>query len=362
VREEGSRPDEPPGARGALAGRHVLVVEDDAVHGALVRRALAGAGADVRIAADVASAMAIIDGEHALDGLICDIGLPDVSGIWVAEAARARFPDAAIVMLTGHKSFDRAVEAIRAGADDYLNKPVSPDVLVAIVRRNLQRRARRQPEHVLAVGAHPDDVEIGCGGILARHVAAGDEVTILTLSPGAQGGEPALRTEESRTAAELLGADLVLADLADTAMTPGAETISPIAEAIDRAGATVVYTHTGKDLHQDHRAVHAASLVAAREIPRLFAYQAPSTSVEFIPSRFIDIEDHLPTKLALIACYGTQRDRPYLDEELLRATARYWARFARGTRYVEALEVIRDAGPVSRSAVAVAPASRADAR
>ena len=94
-------------------------------------------------------------------------------------------------MLSGHSSFDHAVAAIRAGADDYLTKPVDPSALLekarALIGVTRERRAKGQ-EIVLAVGAHPDDVEIGVGGDPAAPRGAGPRVTMLTLTGGEQGG------------------------------------------------------------------------------------------------------------------------------------------------------------------------------
>ena len=85
-----------------------------------------------------------------------------------------------------------------------------------------------------------------------------------------------------------------------------------------------------------------ATLVAAREIPRIYCYQAPSSTVDFHPTRFVPIDDFLAGKLEAIAAYRSQvAVRRYLDEDLLRATARYWSRFG-SSRYVEPLEVVRE--------------------
>ena len=104
---------------------------------------------------------------------------------------KAAQPTLAALIISGHSSFDYAVTAMRAGADDYMTKPVDPSrwsrrraSSIAVTRE----RARPGSEVVLAVGAHPDDVEIGVGGILLRHAAQGHEVTVLTLSGGEQGG------------------------------------------------------------------------------------------------------------------------------------------------------------------------------
>ena len=103
-----------------------------------------------------------------------------------------------------------------------------------------------------------------------------------------------------------------------------------------------VYTHTIHDVHQDHRNVHSATLVAARGVPQVYCYQAPSTTVDFHPTRFVAIDEYLERKIEVIQAYASQvKVRDYLDEELLRATARYWARFSQA-RYVEPLEVVRE--------------------
>ena len=74
----------------------------------------------------------------------------------------------------------------------------------------------------------------------------------------------------------------------------------------------------------------------------MFCYQAPSTSVDFHPTRFVAIDEYLARKIEVIQAYTSQvKVRDYLDEELLRATARYWSRFSQA-RYVEPLEVVRD--------------------
>jgi LmbE family N-acetylglucosaminyl deacetylase len=195
---------------------------------------------------------------------------------------------------------------------------------------------------VLAVGAHPDDVEIGVGGILLRHVAEGHDVTVLTLTGGEAGGVAADRVQESERAAELLGARLVHSDLQDTSVSEGASTIARIQRVLEQTGATTVYTHTSRDVHQDHRNVHQATLVAARKVPRIYCYQAPSTTVDFHPTRFVAIDEYLQRKLEVIHAYGSQvKVRRYLEEDLLRATARYWSRFSQA-RYVEPLEVVRE--------------------
>ncbi|HEU5476122.1 MAG TPA: PIG-L deacetylase family protein [Actinophytocola sp.] len=202
----------------------------------------------------------------------------------------------------------------------------------------VQRASRR----ILAVGAHPDDVEIGAGATLLAHRAAGDEVFVLTLSAGERGGTAPQRAAESQAAADLLGAQLFLGDLPDTEISAGKVTIDLIEDVIRRVRPDVVYTHSAHDTHQDHRAVHQAVLVAARSVATVVSFQSPSTTVEFRPTRFVDVSAHIRGKLDLLACFASQHViRDYLADDLVMATARYWSRHA-AVAYAEPFEVVRE--------------------
>ncbi len=321
----------------------ILLVEDDDILAGLLVEILGGLG-------DVVWSPSAEDAEERLasqqwDLIVADVELPGRTGIDVVERAKAQQPLCSTLIVSGRSSFDYAVGAIRAGADDYLTKPLDPEAFLEKARELLERtHARREKGRVsvLAVGAHPDDPEIGVGGILLNHAAQGHTVAVLTLTGGEQGGVQSRRAEESKRAAELLGARLFHKELVDTSLTDGGDTISAIKEVIDETAATTVYTHTPRDVHQDHRNTHHASLVAARGVPRIYCYQSPSTTVEFRPTRFVGIDDVLDQKLEVIRAYVSQVEvRHYLDEELLRATARYWSRWSR-SRFAEPLEVIRE--------------------
>jgi LmbE family N-acetylglucosaminyl deacetylase len=264
-----------------------------------------------------------------------------MNGLELIRTVRKSRAAVATLVLSGHASFEYAVEALRAGADDFMRKPVEPGELLAKAREMMSLTNRRR-EVVLAIGAHPDDVEIGVGGLLLRHAAQGQPVTVLTLTGGEAGGDAAERIAESQVAAGLLAARLVHAALEDTTVSEGGATIATIKRVIDEVRPSTLYTHTIHDVHQDHRNVHRASLVAARGVPRVFCYQAPSSSVAFHPTRFVGIDEYLDRKIGAIEAYTSQVNvRDYLDPELLRATARYWGRFSQ-SRYVEPLEVVRD--------------------
>ena len=236
-------------------------------------------------------------------------------------------------------------EAISCRVDGLLFRPASSDEFIEqalLLAEEASARRRRQQKRVLAIGAHPDDVEIGCGGALVKHYDDYDVLHILTLSRGAAGGDTNVRVAEAHNAAAMVGAQLKLENLSDTSIGTDAATISIIEAAIRELQATHVYTHTNEDTHQDHRAIHAATLVAARGVPNVYCYQSPSSTVDFKPHRFVDITHHIEQKIDLIGAYKSQIDRmEQLQPDVILSTARYWGRFA-GHVLAEPLQIVRE--------------------
>lgn len=330
----------------------VVIVEDDADVAEYTRTVLHKRGGfEVRVTSDPFEAKALVE-KFAPDVVVTDIEMPGMTGLTLMEQIRSIQPDLPIVVMTAHISVDYAVAALRAQADEFLTKPVGALELVAVISRlaadgRANREASRPREHVLAIGAHPDDVEIGVGGILASHRAAGDTVTILTLSRGARGGDAHDRQHESLASADMLGARLILEDLDDTQISNNGQTLQIIERLVNELNPTIVYTHSSHDRHQDHRAVHEAALVATRTVRTVACFQSPSSTVEFRPSRFVSIDGFTDTKLALLECFRSQSGvRGYLDPEFVLATARYWGRYGGGTS-VEPLEIIRETADLS---------------
>jgi len=317
----------------------VLLVEDDRSQAALIQRWLGGL-AHVTHCVDGHAGLAATR-QRPFDVLLSDIRMPGLTGLQLVEQVRRTHRDLPVLLMTGDDDVGLAVAAIEQGVAGYLLKPLDRDRVQASVARAVASRPRVPRRTVLAVGAHPDDVEIGVGGALLDHATRGDRVVVLTLSSGASGGDPHARRRESEEAARRLGAELRMADLVDTRMAVDPVTIDAIGRVIREVTPDVVYTHSAHDNHQDHRAVHHATLVAARGVPNLFCYQSPSSSVAFAPSTFVEVGRWLDAKLDVLAAYATQtQTRAYLDDEHIRATAAYWGRFA-GYGRVEPLEVVR---------------------
>ncbi len=342
----------------------VIVVEDDFDVAFYTKTVLEKRGCIVEMISDPMLARSAIVAFEP-DVVITDIEMPGITGLDLIDQIRAEAPGTPVVVMTAHVSVDYAVAALRSQADEFLTKPVASSDLISVVTRLSEefRRARAATpprEAVLAIGAHPDDVEIGVGGILSAHRAAGDAVTILTLSRGARGGEADDRQHESLAAAELIGARLFLEDLADTHISNSDPTVGIIERVVRETNPSIVYTHSNHDRHQDHRAVHEATLVATRNVRTVECYQSPSSTVDYRPNRFVSIDGFTDTKLALIASFTSQADiRTYLEPSFVLATARYWSRYGGGNS-CEPLEIVRESADVSVSRSDISAAVRAE--
>ncbi|MFF1875537.1 response regulator, partial [Kitasatospora herbaricolor] len=161
----------------------VCVIEDDP-DVALYMKTVLEKRADAVVLAITAPAIALQSiAEFEPDVVITDIEMPGISGLDLLKALRSSHPGMPVVVMTAHVSVDYAVSALRAQADEFLTKPIASADLVSIVNRLAEqgrtRKAAQAPQVVLAIGAHPDDVEIGVGGILSAHRDAGNDVVIL---------------------------------------------------------------------------------------------------------------------------------------------------------------------------------------
>ncbi|HEV2976208.1 MAG TPA: PIG-L family deacetylase [Casimicrobiaceae bacterium] len=308
----------------------ILLLDRDATEAFALRRAFENCRtARLAYTADVETAARMLASQH-WDLVAVDPALPgDFDRLKRVKASRRWL---ATLVVTHNQSPQFMREAVKSRIDGLLFKPVIPAEFMEqalLLAEAVRDRRQQQQRRVLAIGAHPDDVEIGCGGALAKHRACGDILHILTLSRGAMGGDVNVRTAEAQRAAALLGAKLEFGNLQDGHITEGVETIEIIEAAIRELRPTHVYTHCLEDTHQDHRAVHAASLVAARAVPNVYCYQSPSSTVEFRPNRFVDITEYKRAKLQAIGAHKSQVDRmASLQDDVIVATARYWGRYA----------------------------------
>jgi N-acetylglucosamine malate deacetylase 1 len=194
---------------------------------------------------------------------------------------------------------------------------------------------------VLAFGAHPDDLEIGAGGLLARLVRQGVQVVAAVVSVPTMAAQ---RIEEALAGARLMGATLAVLNKTPCRVEdiPMHALVAQFDTLINDIKPDVVITHSAHDLHWDHGLVNRATVSAVRRWPcDLLAYiSSPEMNAQTkgIGQCFADITDTMDTKLAAISAHTTQMAK--MDVESTRDLARAMGRLA-GVQYAEAYEVLR---------------------
>lgn len=206
---------------------------------------------------------------------------------------------------------------------------------------------------ILAIGAHLDDVEIGCGGSLARAVERGHEVKMLVLSDSsyARYDGTVFRTveegqEEGPKAAAILGIhDLEMLDFPTKDVPFHSSVIEAVEERIDDFQPDVLLTHWPFDTHQAHRNTGLSTLSAARYYTSLLMYEpmmpAGRSFVGFRPQVYVDISRHVDRKLDALRAHESQL-RKYGDAWIQAVESRCRLRgFEMGVQYAEAFEAVR---------------------
>lgn len=127
----------------AMSRESVLVVDDAPEALEVLRRNLESAGYRVFTAPGVAEALAVLD-TASIDLVITDYMMPTVNGLDLVRHVRENLKDTEVVMITGYASVEGAIEAIKAGAEEYLAKPFTEEELFDAVQRAIEKRNRRK--------------------------------------------------------------------------------------------------------------------------------------------------------------------------------------------------------------------------
>ncbi len=160
---------------------------------------------------------------------------------------------------------------------------------------------------ILAVGAHPDDIEIGCAGNLLKYVDSGCDLYLMVMTMGGRGGETEIRKAEQIGSAEILKArDLVWGGYEDTQLTPRInDMVVDIEKLLKKIKPDFFFVNYGDDSHQDHRALSKAAVSASRYIRNVLFYEVPTTQ-NFLPSVFVDIGDTIDGKVDVLLAHESQ--------------------------------------------------------
>lgn len=215
-------------------------------------------------------------------------------------------------------------------------------VIYALIARKIILLRAVQPRRVLAIAAHPDDLELSVGATLACLKDHGHMVACLVMSHGGRGGDGDARLQEAYQSAKFLGfAHIKVLDLDDTRLDayPN-EMIRAIEDMLAQFKPDLILTHSPHEVHQDHLAVYHATLRAARSHSSILCYEGPSVTADFHPTFFIDISGYVDVKLEAVRKHRDQRGKPYLREDLIEGNLAFRGGQSK-VAYAEGFEVER---------------------
>ena len=201
-----------------------------------------------------------------------------------------------------------------------------------------------QKATILAIGAHPDDIEFGCGGTLIKYTERGHRLFLSIMTEGGLGAETTTRVEEQLTSNAILGAeDIFWGDYEDTHLMVDVELIGKIEAVIKKVKPDFIFCNFPDDTHQDHRHLSQAVMSATRYIRNVLFFEGPTTQ-HFEPHVFVDISDTLDKKIKALQAHQSQVMKTNIEDLSIVEVARSSANF-RGiqgrVKYAEAFHSLR---------------------
>jgi LmbE family N-acetylglucosaminyl deacetylase len=206
--------------------------------------------------------------------------------------------------------------------------------------------------NVLAIGAHPDDIDALCAGTLARYAQEGARVVLCVVTDGRNHptGDPgkvaAMRHAEAQASAKLIGAELVWLGLPDGTLLVDLEKKAAFVEMILAAEPHIILTHPPEDYHSDHEATSRLTTAAIQmawapppssRLPPLrrpvpVAFCATALGINFVPEDYVDISQVWETKMKMLLQHRSQYlpGPSYAEEEVKEPVDQYY--IARLTR------------------------------
>ena len=207
----------------------------------------------------------------------------------------------------------------------------------------------QNPKSILAVGAHPDDLEILCAGTLAKYAKQGVKLSMAVATDGSAGHMiippkelAEIRHGEAEKAAKMIGADFYWMGYRDEYLSEDIDTRLRFVELIRKAKPDVILTHYPQDYHPDHRALSRlmfdASFVSGLKnvetespfhpgVPPLYYFDT-ITGANFHPTEYVDVTETFEIRQQMLSCHESQSkwlkdhdnvDLLHMAETLIRA-------------------------------------------
>lgn len=198
--------------------------------------------------------------------------------------------------------------------------------------------------NILAIGAHPDDIEFGCGGALIKYTRKGHRLFLLVMTGGGLGGSSSVRMEEQEASGKLLGAEKIFwGGYEDTHLIVDVDLIGKMEAVIAEVKPDFIFCNFPDDTHQDHRHLAQAIMSATRYIRNVLFYEGPTTQ-NFNPQVFVDISDTLEQKVEALKAHNSQVMKTNIEDLSIVEVAHSSANF-RGiqgrVKYAEAFHALR---------------------
>lgn len=123
-------------------GARVLVIDDEAIVRVSCERVLTPEGYDVVVTSRGDEAIELLERE-SFDIVLTDLKMPDMDGLEVLRTIKQRWPDIQVIIITGYGTISTAVQAIKLGAYEYIEKPFTPEDILKVVREALKDREKK---------------------------------------------------------------------------------------------------------------------------------------------------------------------------------------------------------------------------
>ena len=221
--------------------------------------------------------------------------------------------------------------------------------------------------NILAIGAHPDDIETMCAGTLAKYAAQGHKVFLATATSGNIGSAThtmeeiaAIRKQEAANSAALIGAEYLCLDYDDEMFYETKEVRLAFINLVRHCKADVIITHNPEDYNPDHELTskiindiavmipiaHLKTEEPPYDVIPSIWYFEPVCGMNFQPTHYVDITNQIETKLQALECHVSQlkwmREHDNIDfADMVRTCSRYrgyqcGAEYAEGFRQCQA--------------------------
>lgn len=197
---------------------------------------------------------------------------------------------------------------------------------------------------ILAIGAHPDDIEFGCGGTMIKYADRGHQLYLLVMTKGGLGAAASTRKGEQLDAKTLLGVkEIFWGGHEDTYIQVDKDIISQVESVIATIKPDFIFCHHPDDTHQDHRHLAQVVISATRYIRNVLFYEGPTTQ-NFDPQIFVDIFSTIDRKMEALKAHRSQITKTNIKDLTITELARSTANF-RGTqgrvKFAEAFRALR---------------------